>query len=140
VIVSQAMLAQLKPAVMACLVMLVTAGCSSANLGQIDESESDRESMPGPGIFDGEDGETTLKWTNESQPAAAQSEVAQSEAAQSEVVAAQPAENTIPAMDEKAEFEQFKQWNELRTNAPQSPEYQEFLQWLEYRKFKAGTN
>lgn len=124
------MLAQLKPAVMACLVMLVTAGCSSANLGQIDESESDRESMPGPGIFDGDDGETALKWSNESQPAAAQSEA----------VAAQPAENTIPAMDEKAEFEQFKQWNELKTNAPQSPEYQEFLQWLEYRKFKAGSN
>lgn len=124
------MLAQLKPAVMACLVMFVTAGCSSANLGQIDDSESDRESMPGPGIFDGEDGETALKWSKESEPAAAQPEV----------VAARSADNTTPAMDEKAEFELFKQWNELRTNAPQSPEYQEFLQWLEYRKFKAGTN
>jgi hypothetical protein len=40
-------------------------------------------------------------------------------------------------MDEKAEFEQFKIWNELRTRGAETAEYQEFLQWLEYQEFKA---
>jgi len=41
------------------------------------------------------------------------------------------------ATDEKAEFEQFKVWNELRTEDKGSEEYQEFLQWLKYQDFKA---
>jgi hypothetical protein len=125
-----AKLSKIKPAVLTALMLLTTAGCNSVNLGQIDESVDDREEMAGPGIFADDEGETALKWSNEAQP----------KASQSQAVEAQPVESTAPAIDEKAEFEQFKQWNELRTNALQSPEYQEFLQWLEYRKFKAGSN
>ena len=42
------------------------------------------------------------------------------------------------ATADKAEFEQFKAWNELRTEGANSAEYREFQQWLEYRKFKAA--
>jgi hypothetical protein len=41
------------------------------------------------------------------------------------------------ASDEKAEFEQFKIWNQLRTEGVESEQYQEFLQWLNYQDFKA---
>jgi len=40
-------------------------------------------------------------------------------------------------MDDKAEFEQFKRWNKLRTEDKESKEYQEFLLWLSYQEFKA---
>ncbi|MCH6565911.1 MAG: hypothetical protein IH811_08570 [Proteobacteria bacterium] len=42
------------------------------------------------------------------------------------------------ALDEKAEFEQFKRWNQLRTEDRESEEYQEFLQWLNYQNFKTS--
>ena len=41
------------------------------------------------------------------------------------------------ALDDKAEFEQFKIWNELRTKGEESEEYREFLQWLNYQRFKS---
>ena len=40
-------------------------------------------------------------------------------------------------LDEKAEFEQYKRWNKLRTEDRESAEYQEFLQWLNYQDFQA---
>ncbi|MCZ6579646.1 MAG: hypothetical protein O6927_09940, partial [Gammaproteobacteria bacterium] len=97
------------------------AGCSSANLGQIDETVDDREEMAGPGIFSDDDGETALKWSNDPNQ-----------------LSPKPEQSNVAVLDEKAEFEQFKIWNQLRTNAPDSAEYQEFLQWLEYRAFKSG--
>ena len=39
---------------------------------------------------------------------------------------------------DKAKFEQFKAWDELRTEGANSAEYREFQQWLEFRKFKAA--
>ncbi len=42
------------------------------------------------------------------------------------------------AMDDKAEFEQFKRWDQLRTEDRESAEYQEFLQWLNYQDFKTS--
>jgi len=42
------------------------------------------------------------------------------------------------ALDDKAEFEQFKLWNKLRTEDRESAEYQEFLQWLNYQNFKTS--
>ena len=45
--------------------------------------------------------------------------------------------SSIP-LDEKAEFEQFKIWNKLRTEEMDSDEYQEFLQWLNYQNFKTS--
>ena len=42
------------------------------------------------------------------------------------------------ALDDKAEFEQFKIWNKLRTEEMDSNEYQEFLQWLNYQNFKTS--
>ena len=45
--------------------------------------------------------------------------------------------SSIP-LDEKAEFEQFKIWNKLRTEKTDSEEYQEFLQWLIYQNFKTS--
>ena len=52
--------------------------------------------------------------------------------------AAKPAAVAAPVTDEKAEFEQFKKWDNLRTNDADSVEYQEFLEWIKYQKFKAG--
>lgn len=111
----------LMPAVLTTLLLLNTAGCSSVNLGQIDETPDDREEMPGPGIFADEEGETTLKWSSDDKQAASN-----------------PEASNVTALDEKAEFEQFKIWNELRTKGAETAEYQEFLQWLEYQKFKTS--
>lgn len=110
----------LKPAVLVFIFLLGAAGCSSVDLGQIDETENPRDDMPGPGIFSDDDGETALQWSSDKDQTTAE--------------VAQPSPTT---MDDKAEFEQFKIWNELRTNAPDSDEYQEFLQWLKYQDFKA---
>lgn len=111
----------LMPAVLTTLLLLNTAGCSSVNLGQIDETPDDREEMPGPGIFADDEGETTLKWSSDDKQAASN-----------------PEPSNVTALDEKAEFEQFKIWNELRTKGAETAEYQEFLQWLEYQKFKTS--
>ena len=103
-------------------VLLVTAaGCSSTNLGNIDETDDPRETMPGPGVLADEQGESplTLKTGVDKEPA-------------------KPLAVSAPALDEKAEFEQFKKWDNLRTNAAESAEYQEFLEWIKYQKFKAG--
>jgi hypothetical protein len=108
------------PAVLAVILLFTAAGCSSVDLGQIDETEDPRDDMPGPGIFADEDGETPLKWTNEKSQTPAESEQA-----------------GLTEMDEKAEFEQFKIWNDLRSNGADSEEYLEFLQWLKYQEFKS---
>jgi len=105
----------------AILLSLATAACSGVDLGQIDETVDSREEMPGPGIFADDKGETVLKWTSDSDDPEPTSE-------QIDLIATQ----------QQAEFEQFKNWNNLRTNATDSPEYQEFLQWLEYQKFKSN--
>lgn len=110
-----------KRAVLAGVLLIVVAGCNSANLGNIDESEDSRENMPGPGVLADEQGETPLKLKTGSDKTP---------------VNAAPVSTT--ALDEKAEFEQFKKWDSLRTNAPESAEYKEFLEWLKYQKFKAG--
>jgi len=110
----------LKPAVLACVFLFAAAGCSSVDLGQIDETEDPRDDMPGPGIFTDENGETALKWSSEKSETPTDTEQA-----------------SLSSMDEQAEFEQFKKWNDLRTNAADSAEYQEFLRWLKYQEFKA---
>jgi len=56
---------------------------------------------------------------------------------QKQVSAKQDQVSSIP-LDEKAEFEQFKIWNKLRTEQMDSEEYQEFLQWLIYQDFKTS--
>jgi hypothetical protein len=103
-------------------VLLITAaGCSSTNLGQIDETDDPRETMPGPGVLADEQGETPLTLKTGSDKEAAKSVVA-----------------SVPVTDEQTEFEQFKKWDHLRTNEAESAEYQEFLEWMKYQKFKAG--
>jgi len=102
--------------------LLVTAAaCSNTNLGNIDETDDPRETMPGPGVLADEQGESplTLKTGADKE-------------------AAKPAAVAAPVTDEKAEFEQFKKWDNLRTNDADSVEYQEFLEWIKYQKFKAG--
>ena len=136
---------KLKPALLVCLVMLVAAGCNSANLGDIDETPSERDDMPGPGIFADEDGETTLRWvadTKKSEQAYTQSST-QVETDQATTAIEPEQASTTPVqpapastMDEKAEFEAFKEWNRLRTEGADSAEYQEFLLWIEYQQFK----
>ena len=101
--------------------LCVTVGCSNFNLGQIDESVDDREAMAGPGIFSDDDGEPALKWSSKEKKSTPD-----------------PAQPDAGVVDEKAEFEHFKVWNELRTKGVDSAEYQEFLQWLEYQDFKAS--
>lgn len=107
-------------AVLTAMFLLSAAGCSSMNLGQIDETPDDREEMAGPGVFSKDDGETKLKWSTDKNQSTTTAAVASGDS----------------GLDEKAEFEQFKVWNELKTKGADSPEYQEFLQWLDYQKFK----
>ena len=112
---------QLKWAVITGVLLLTAVGCNTANLGNIDETEDPRENMSGPGVLANEDGETPLKLKTGS-----------------DKQAAKPVATGADPLDEKAEFEQFKKWDHLRTNAPESAEYQEFLEWIKYQKFKAG--
>jgi hypothetical protein len=112
---------QLKRAVITGVLLLTVVGCSNTNLGNIDETEDPREDMSGPGVLANEEGETPLKLeTGNSQQSA------------------KPVATDSGPLDEKAEFEQFKKWDNLRTNAAESAEYQEFLEWIKYQKFKAG--
>ncbi len=137
--------AKLKPALLACLVMLAAAGCGSVNLGDIDETEDARDDMPGPGIFADENGESTLKWTVDTRGSDKESAQTVTVTGTGEAAAGIETESASmtagqaaaePTMDEKAEFEAFKKWNRLRTEGADSAEYQEFLLWLEYQKFK----
>jgi hypothetical protein len=112
---------QLRRAVVAGVLLVTAAGCSSTNLGNIDETDDPRETMPGPGVLADEQGESplTLKTGADKE-------------------SAKTTQTSAPALDEKVEFEQFKKWDNLRTNAAESAEYQEFLEWIKYQKFKAG--
>ena len=112
---------QLRRVVLTAVLLLTTAGCSGTNLGNIDETDDPRETMPGPGILADEQGETPLKLKTGA-----------------DKEAAKPVPVAAAVTDEKTEFEQFKKWDDLRTNATDSAEYQEFLEWIKYQKFKAG--
>jgi hypothetical protein len=112
---------QLRRFVLTVVLLATAAGCSSTNLGNIDETDDPRETMPGPSILADEQGESPLTLKTG----------ADKEAATAVAVSA-------PAMGEKAEFEQFKKWDNLRTNEADSAEYKEFLEWLKYQKFKTG--
>lgn len=109
------------------LCSLLVAGCGAANLGDIDETQSERDAMPGPGVFTGEDGVARFGVGEQGAAAEQGTEVADAAVA--------PAPGN---MDEKAEFEAFKEWQRLRARGAESEEYREFLQWLEFRRFKAG--
>jgi hypothetical protein len=112
---------QLKRTVLTGILLLTAVGCSSANLGNIDETEDPREDMPGPGILANKQGETPLTMET---------------GGSKKTVNAAPVSST--PSDEQAEFEQFKKWDHLRTQGAESAEYQEFLEWIKYQKFKAG--
>lgn len=103
------------------VLVVAVAGCSNTNLGNIDETDDARETMPGPGVLADEQGESPLTLKT---------------GADKEAV--KPVPVAAPVVGEKAEFEQFKKWDHLRTNDPESVEYQEFLEWLKFQKFKAG--
>jgi len=107
--------------VFAGILLVTAAGCSSIDLGNIDETDDPRETMPGPSVLADEQDESPLTWITGA-----------------DKEAAKPVPVAAPAMGEKAEFEQFKKWDNLRTNAAESAEYQEFLEWIKYQKFKAG--
>jgi len=113
--------------------LLVISGCSGANLGDIDESVDSREEMPGPGILADDEGESALKWSSASK----EPEAAASTTNPAAVTASAATSAAATMSPEQAEFEQYKAWNELRTNGTDSAEYQEFLQWREYQKFKS---
>jgi hypothetical protein len=117
-------LSRLAPAV---LLLLLGSACSGTDLGQIDESVDSREEMPGPGVFADDNGNSALSWSSDSNEPAAAAEQPTSTST-----------TTTTAAADKAEFEQFKAWDELRTKGVDSAEYQEFQRWLEYRKFKAA--
>jgi hypothetical protein len=111
----------MRRAVFAGILLVTVVGCSNANLGDLNETDDPRETMPGPGVLADEQGESplTLKTGADKE-------------------AAKPTPAATPVTDEKAEFEQFRKWDNLRTNAAGSAEYQEFLEWIKYQKFKAG--
>jgi hypothetical protein len=52
--------------------------------------------------------------------------------------AVEPVQASATTATDKVEFEQFKEWNQLRSQGVESAEYQEFLQWRDYQKFKAA--
>jgi hypothetical protein len=112
---------RMRRAILTGVLLVIATGCSNANLGDLNETDDPRETMPGPGVLANEQGESplTLKTGADKK-------------------AAKPVPVAAPAMGEKGEFEQFKKWDNLRTNAAESAEYQEFLEWLKYQKFKAG--
>ena len=112
---------RLRRVILTTVLLLTAAGCSGTNLGNIDETDDPRETMPGPGILADEQGETPLKLKTGA-----------------DKEAAKPVPVAAAVTDEKTEFEQFKKWDDLRTNATDSAEYQEFLEWIKYQKFKAG--
>jgi hypothetical protein len=127
-------LLRLVPAIVLPVVLLLAAsGCSNTNLGDIDESVDSREEMPGPGIFAQDDGQSALTWSSDSNEPAPAAEQPVSTSATTTTAAV-----VMTTETDKAEFEQFKAWDELRTKGADSAEYQEFQQWLEYRKFKAA--
>ena len=105
---------------LAAAVLLAAGGCAGTDLGQIDETRSERDDMAGPGVFADSSGETPLKWTL------------------GNVQEASGNAASAAGLDEQAEFEMFKQWRRLKTEGADSPEYREFLQWLEFREFKAA--
>jgi hypothetical protein len=135
--------------VSAVLLLCTVAACSGVNLGNIDEQPDGREEMPGPGIFDDEQGKPAFTWSSDNK---APESSASAAPASSTSIAASPANSSTTAASasaatsasdtalsqEQAEFEQFKIWNKLRTTGADSPEYHEFQQWLEYQKFKSG--
>ena len=121
-------LSRLAPVV---LLLFLNTACSGVNLGQIDESVDSREEMPGPGIFADDQGETALKWSKDS------GEPSSTATATTTAASASTAADTS-VTQEQAEFEQFKAWNDLRSNGSESAEYQEFQQWLDYQKFKSS--
>ena len=119
--------------VLAGVLLAVVAGCSSTNLGDIDESEDPRENMASPSVLADDEGNSPLTLKTGKDKEAEKSVVA-SASATDEPTTDEPTRIT----DEQTEFEQFKKWDHLRTNDPDSPEYQEFLEWQKYQKFKAG--
>lgn len=118
----------------AALMLLVATGCSNSNLGGFDDKMDNRDDMPGPGVFAQDDGKPALSWTvGEGDSDAA---LKQTDSTTDSAAATAGAAKTTAA--DRAEFEQFKAWNELRTSGRDSEEYREFQQWLEYRKFKSA--
>jgi len=120
------------------LLLFATGACSGTNLGNINEDVDSREQMPGPGIFD-KNGEPAFSWSTDKkapEASASSSTVASSTTATSSTTASSSSSATLS--QEQAEFEQFKIWNDLRSNGAESAEYQEFQQWLEYQKFKSS--
>jgi hypothetical protein len=113
------------------LLLFLNAACSGTNLGQIDESVDSREEMPGPGIFSDSEGESSLKWSKDSSEPTSTATVTAATASTSTAT-------STSVTQEQAEFEQFKVWNDLRSNGTESAEYQEFQQWLEFQKFKSN--
>jgi hypothetical protein len=123
----------------ALLLLLIGAACSNTDLGQIDETQSERDDMPGPGVFAQDDGQPALSWSGDSdEPTAAAQQSASTSATTTTAAVTATATATAATATDKAEFEQFKAWNELRTTGQESAEYREFQQWLEYQKFKAA--
>ncbi len=51
---------QLRRIVLTAVLLLTAAGCSGTNLGNIDETDDPRETMPGPGVLADEQGESPL--------------------------------------------------------------------------------
>ena len=109
------------PAVLIVIFVAMTAaGCSSFNLGEIDETVDHRDDMPGPGILSNEQG-SVLRWSSQKSPSSNSQAVTDTK-----------------KTDDISEFELYKYWKKLRSEDKSSAEYKDFLEWLEYRKFKAA--
>lgn len=125
----------------AVLMLLFVAGCSNSNLGDIDETMTERDDMSGPGVFAKDDGKPALSWStgdDESTAVTTQAASTTTTTDAATLTATSTAAAESSAATDKAEFEQFKAWNEMREQGNNSADYREFQQWLEYQQFKAA--
>lgn len=107
------------------LFLFAIVGCSTLNLGDVDETPDHRDDMPGPGVFSDDKGESILRWdSNEEKPAVEEKTLANTKAV------------ADPDLSEKNEFELYKHWKEISSDVQSSEEYQEFKLWLEFRRLK----
>lgn len=109
----------LKPAVLSTLLLFGAVGCSSLNLGEIDETPDHRDDMPGPGILSNEQGVSSLTWETSKKTSSKTSTISE-----------------INNPSDRKDFELFKQWKILRSSKEYADEYQEFLLWLEFQRMK----
>ena len=103
----------------ACFV-LATTGCSNVNLGDVDETRSERDEMPGPGLFSGEKGYLSVGGDESS------GETGNTETAEQHTT-------DVASDQDLKEFEAYQRW---KSEERHSEHYREFEEWQRFKKWK----